>query len=158
MMEHMMSLSQVSGVDRAWPISVHQLTAAMYYLLAKRRGERGANPDLEHEEHRTCGPISDELLQDLLFLAPLPLHFMYCANPVEMQLKAAQQGWRLLFCHHLAQPAQPAFAMLCHPDKKVKRATKATGLHLSLDITLYLPPALLRVKAIPWFIDGEGFF
>jgi hypothetical protein len=111
---------QVSGVGKSWPISVHELSAAMYFLLAQRRGERGARPDQEQDDHRMCGPISDDLLQQLLALAPLPLHFMpQCATPVEIQLKAAQQGWKLVFCHHQAGPRHPAFALLCHPERKV---------------------------------------
>lgn len=111
-------LKEISGVDVAWPVSVNQLSAAMYYLLAKGRGERGAAPDAEHEEHRTCPPISDGLLQDLLNVAPLALHFAYCENPVKMQLKAQQQGWRLIFSHPQVQPGQPAFALFCHLKEK----------------------------------------
>lgn len=47
----------------------------------------GGNPDLEREAARNCGPIGEELLQDVLSLAPLPLHFAYCATPVEMQVQ-----------------------------------------------------------------------
>ena len=112
-------LKQVSGVEVAWPVTGNQLSAAMYYLLGKGRGERGAYPDAEQEAHRGCPPISDGLLQDLLHMAPLALHFAYCDSPVEMQLKAQQQGWRLIFAHTpQVQPGQPAFAFYCHLTEK----------------------------------------
>lgn len=43
-------------------MSVHEMTAAMYYLLARRRGERGAHPNGEHEAHASCPVVSDEEL------------------------------------------------------------------------------------------------
>lgn len=46
-------------------MSVHEMTAAMYYLLAQRRGERGSAPNAEHEAHADCEVVSDE---ELLFL------------------------------------------------------------------------------------------
>ncbi len=46
-------------------MSVHEMTAAMYYLLAQRRGERGAAPNAEHEAHAGCEVVSDEELQFL---------------------------------------------------------------------------------------------
>ncbi|CAM9752671.1 unnamed protein product, partial [Phaeothamnion confervicola] len=44
-------LKRASGVDKAWPMSVHEITAAMYYILSERRGERGADPDGEERAH-----------------------------------------------------------------------------------------------------------
>lgn len=46
-------------------MSVHEMTAAMYYLLAQRRGERGAEPNGEHMAHKDCTPISDDELSFL---------------------------------------------------------------------------------------------
>ena len=48
-------LRRVSCLDQAWPLSAHELTAAIYYILALKRGERGANPDFEIGEHQTAG-------------------------------------------------------------------------------------------------------
>lgn len=113
----------MSGVDQAWPMSAHQLSAGMYFLLAKHRAERtshptflhpkkttarltrpplpsscvctgGAYPDVEREAAQCCGPVDEKLLQDMLRLAPLALHFAYCATPVEMQVRQCP-GWRL---------------------------------------------------------------
>lgn len=46
-------------------MSVHEMTAAMYYLLAQRRGERGSDPNGEHHAHAGLPPVSDE---ELVFL------------------------------------------------------------------------------------------
>lgn len=43
-------------------MSVHEMTAAMYYLLTQRRGERGAEPNGEHEAHASYPAVSDEEL------------------------------------------------------------------------------------------------
>ena len=99
-------LKEVSGVDVAWPVTGGRLSGAMYYLLARGRGERGRNPDREQEEHRGCPPVSEALLQDLLDVAPLALHFAYCDSLVEVQLRAQQQGWRLLFAYNPQQQQQ----------------------------------------------------
>lgn len=46
-------------------MSVHEMTAAMYYLLAQRRGERGAEPNGEHEAHAGYPAVSEEELDFL---------------------------------------------------------------------------------------------
>lgn len=56
---------RVRAVSRKWPMSVHEMTAAMYYLLAQRRGERGSEPNGEHEAHAACPVVSDEELSFL---------------------------------------------------------------------------------------------
>jgi len=44
-----------------------------------------------------CGHVPDSLLSSLLFYAPLALDFIYAECEVDMQLLAAQQGWRLVY-------------------------------------------------------------
>lgn len=44
-----------------------------------------------------CEPVADATLSSLLFYAPLALDFIYAECEVDMQLLAAQQGWRLVF-------------------------------------------------------------
>ena len=44
-----------------------------------------------------CDPVPDAVLSSLLFYAPLALDFIYAECEVDMQLLAAQQGWRLLY-------------------------------------------------------------
>ena len=44
-----------------------------------------------------CESLPDSVLSSLLFYAPLALDFIYAECEVDMQLLAAQQGWRLVF-------------------------------------------------------------
>lgn len=44
-----------------------------------------------------CESVADSTLSSLLFYAPLALDFIYAECEVDMQLLAAQQGWRLVF-------------------------------------------------------------
>ena len=46
-----------------------------------------------------CDPVPDKVLASLLFYAPIALNFIYAEREVDMQLLAAQQGWRLLYAH-----------------------------------------------------------
>ena len=46
-----------------------------------------------------CEPASDSLIASLLFYAPLALNFFYATSDVDIQLLAAQQGWRRLYAH-----------------------------------------------------------
>ncbi|EWM24606.1 Lipase, class 3, partial [Nannochloropsis gaditana] len=145
-------LKAVSGVDAAWPVTGSQLSAAMYYLLARGRGERGAAPDAEQEAHRGCPPASDSLMQDLLDVAPLALHFAYCDNLVEMQLKAQQQGWRLVFAYAppAAQAGQPAFVLLCHLTEK-EACLVVRGPDRAQDVLVDI-----RGLPMPFPLAGEG--
>ncbi|KAL7539657.1 hypothetical protein ACHAXR_009474 [Thalassiosira sp. AJA248-18] len=44
-----------------------------------------------------CEHVPDSLISSLLFYAPLALDFIYAECEVDMQLLAAQQGWRLVY-------------------------------------------------------------
>jgi hypothetical protein len=74
-----------------------------------------------------CDPVPDELLSSLIFYAPLALNFIYATSEVDMQLLAAQQGWRLIYAH-LKQDAgtwagqvadKPASALFVHKEQKI---------------------------------------
>jgi len=45
-------LRKVSGIEKSWPLSVHDLTAAIFYALARKRLERGSFPEREEVIHR----------------------------------------------------------------------------------------------------------
>jgi len=137
-------LQKALGINQtAWPLSVHELSAAIFYALAQHRAIRGLHPEQEHESHTgvglpnipsspfdeaatqaVCPPISDELLSELLVYAPFALNFIYADKEVDMQLLAAQQGWRLLYSlleqkgHQLSEEP-PASAVFVHDDKKL---------------------------------------
>ena len=179
-------LRKALGINRtAWPLSVHELSAAIFYALAQHRAMRGLYPEREHEIHAfrqsetgvekdayekgmegteklyvrqagrisdlissnddapetngsmirdtkydqqfapVCDPVSDEALQALIFYAPIALNFIYAEKEVDMQLLAAQQGWRLLYAHfeNLANLRAghdlPASAVFVHDDHKI---------------------------------------
>jgi hypothetical protein len=229
-------LCRVLGINKtAWPLSVHELSAAIFYALAQHRAMRGINPEREqlihtlrrdgdiivqddnestqknslwtqesplrgdrlsriHEERRgddqpedagdnveaesslatgivsdtsvidstdtynpmenkvpdvlameneqvraqkpaetddlpftpVCDVVSDSVLGSLLFYAPIALNFIYAEREVDMQLLAAQQGWRLLYAH-LEQEFhtegffsdRPASALFLHKEQKI---------------------------------------
>lgn len=45
------TLKSISGLEKAFPLSLPELTACIYYLLLLNRGFRGDNPELEHRMH-----------------------------------------------------------------------------------------------------------
>ncbi|CAM9212244.1 unnamed protein product [Discosporangium mesarthrocarpum] len=105
-------LKRLSGIDRRWPMSVHEMTAAMYYLLAQRRGERGAHPDGEAEDHSGLPHLAAPELSFLRRVAALPLHFAYDRTAVELQVLCNTTGWSLVFHKADSRPNQPAFSLL----------------------------------------------
>jgi hypothetical protein len=193
-------LRKALGINQtAWPLSVHELSAAIFYALAQHRAMRGMNPEREHVIHgfrRTrsahdqttavseggdperivekadvynnsgavsvanlvsnpgaapgahpvdasvefsdnpdgdrpfelvCDPISDSVLASLIFYAPMALNFIYATKEVDMQLLAAQQGWRLLYAslgqdsgrHAGKDTDRPGSALFVHEEQKV---------------------------------------
>eukprot|EP00980_Cylindrotheca_fusiformis_P004079 scaffold880_cov132-Cylindrotheca_fusiformis.AAC.75 len=214
-------LRKALGINKtAWPLSVHELSAAIFYALAQHRAMRGLNPEREQIIHRlrppaergtkedpksippwtggsrdpslpnvlqseednyelsalsfhsdpvidatdtynpsvstiehmtesfnsaqelrhqesndssgeeptfkpVCDPVDDRDLASLVFYAPIALNFIYATKEVDMQLLAAQQGWRLLYayldqCTDLEQLAdRPASAIFLHAEYKI---------------------------------------
>ena len=166
-------LRRVSCLDQAWPLSAHELTAAIYYILALKRGERGANPDFEVGEHQTAccqvkrspsqhsnalftplppplrarfqsKPISDAALKSFLRVAPFALHFIYDHTPTELQLRAAQRGWHLLFMRATSMPEEPSFAVFAQVCRG--RGTRRTLALSSTHASFRRGPALLRAS------------
>jgi hypothetical protein len=204
-------LRKALGINRtAWPLSVHELSAAIFYALAQHRAMRGMNPEREqlihsfresslgvdndtngydtndtsargigdlervveeariysnsgavsvanlvsvpgaavtgdvHKEDASvsmteaqdesslpftpvCDPVSNSVLASLIFYAPMALTFIYATKEVDMQLLAAQQGWRLLYAS-LEQEGgrrgckvsdRPASALFVHEEHKI---------------------------------------
>jgi hypothetical protein len=73
-----------------------------------------------------CEPVPDAVLASLLLYAPIALNFVYAEREVDMQLLAAQQGWRLLYAHlqqdcHSEGPVsdRPASALFLHKEQKI---------------------------------------
>ena len=79
-----------------------------------RRGE-----DLQFSP--VCDPVPDDVLNSCLLYAPIALNFVYVERHVDMQLLAAQQGWRILYSH-LEQEAgsdRPGSALFLHEEKRI---------------------------------------
>jgi hypothetical protein len=172
-------LRRALGINKtSWPLSVHELSAAIFYALAQHRAMRGLSPDREELMHNfgsthnktnedstssdgatdglgdisiidgpnaynqalfsngefdgkhstaapVCDPVPATVLGSLLFYAPIALNFIYATKEVEMQLLAAQQGWRLLyaFLHQdvgsFKPSDRPASAMFIHQQHKI---------------------------------------
>jgi Lipase (class 3)/FYVE zinc finger len=145
-------LRKALGINRtAWPLSVHELSAAIFYALAQHRALRGTSPEREHLIHTyrdddtsgrssspplsgvgggstvhafggVCDPVPDEIMTSLIQYAPLGLNFIYVEKPVDMQLLAAQQGWRLLYAYleqEVVRVDRPASALFVNEEFKV---------------------------------------
>eukprot|EP00903_Cladosiphon_okamuranus_P008039 g7754.t1 len=121
-------LKRLSGVDKKWPMSVHEMTAAMYYLLAQRRGERGSAPNAEHEAHAGLEVVSDEELSFLRRMSALPLHFAYTKTALELQVLCNNTGWSLVFHKPDSRFHQPAFSLLaCRDTMTAALVVRGTG-------------------------------
>lgn len=105
-------------------------TPAVYTSVAEERPPKKGKQDLQNNPPlRTstpvCDPVPDTVLGHLLFFAPIALNFIYATKEVEMQLLAAQQGWRLLyaFLHQdidSFKPCdRPASAIFLHEEHKI---------------------------------------
>jgi hypothetical protein len=72
-----------------------------------------------------CEPVPDSVLASLVFYAPIALNFIYAQKEVDMQLLAAQQGWRLLYAYlsqdleNLKPADRPASALFLHQEHKI---------------------------------------
>jgi len=133
------TLKRISGLDKLFKLSLHELTACIYYKLAIDRGIRGCDPDGEHILHeeqsqensyyRTVNGIGigekedkeeentttrSGLLKDLdeaILYAPLALQAVYEQSEIECQRLAASQGWQTILCCTDSAPEQPAYAL-----------------------------------------------
>mmetsp|Transcript_5145 Transcript_5145/g.7959 ORF Transcript_5145/g.7959 Transcript_5145/m.7959 type:complete len:1185 (+) Transcript_5145:66-3620(+) len=86
--------------------------------------EAESKPEKKLPFNPVCEYVSDAVLSSLIFYAPIALNFIYAEQEVDMQLLAAQQGWRLLYAHLQADSDmnltdRPASAMFLHTEKKI---------------------------------------
>ncbi|KAG7346309.1 FYVE zinc finger domain containing protein [Nitzschia inconspicua] len=72
-----------------------------------------------------CDPVPDTMIASLVFYAPIALNFIYAEKEVEIQLLAAQQGWRLLYAfmtqdlENIQPSDRPASAFFAHQEQKI---------------------------------------
>lgn len=120
-------LRRVARVDAAWPLSAHELTAAIYYLLALRRGARGSDPDAERRQFAQCPPCDDATLDELRAAVPAAV-WCYLESATAVELVSRQQGYALLFENGWGDGsavAQPGFICVAKRDPNNESAPKA---------------------------------
>ena len=213
-------LRKALGIDdRSWPLSVHELSAAIFYALAQHRALRGLHPEREHEIHalrRTsepdspempqsctnmllepkedessctsftvtvssssdngleqspgndhhapqisaedtsheitpvCEPLPDSVLNSLIFYAPLALSFIYAEKEVDMQLLAAQQGWRLLYAYlQQKEPRQDSSTLMNRPSSAVFVHEKHRVACLAVRGTATIHDVITDIRQVP---------
>eukprot|EP00804_Cyclotella_cryptica_P019976 CCRYP_007888-RA/>CCRYP_007888-RA protein AED:0.10 eAED:0.10 QI:1726/0.75/0.77/1/0.87/0.77/9/2621/956 len=121
--------------------------------------EHDTNPNIELPFQPVCEPVSDDTLSSLLFYAPLALNFIYAECEVDMQLLAAQQGWRLVYAAldqsqlHSVEAVEdtndivsnssdrPASALFAHDDERIAC--------LSVRGTTTIQDVVTDIRAVP---------
>mmetsp|Transcript_25102 Transcript_25102/g.79216 ORF Transcript_25102/g.79216 Transcript_25102/m.79216 type:complete len:346 (-) Transcript_25102:409-1446(-) len=126
----LITLKTVGG-DAVKRRPIHELTGALYYLMARRRQERGCNPEHEATAHAGLPAASPSDLADASEWAPLALRVAYEATLVDMQRHARLHGYSLLFAElqgtHSRGAHLPAFSFLaCARRKRVVLAVRGT--------------------------------
>lgn len=114
------TLKRISGMDKSFSITLHELTACIYYKLAIDRGLRGCNPEGERLEHENLpyyeiSEHSQKAVDDLdeaIRLAPLALTIAYEENSFECQRLAKSQGWSTIYINAHSAPEEPAYVLL----------------------------------------------
>eukprot|EP00600_Ochromonadales_sp_CCMP1393_P006515 CAMPEP_0174954748 /NCGR_PEP_ID=MMETSP0004_2-20121128/599_1 /TAXON_ID=420556 /ORGANISM="Ochromonas sp., Strain CCMP1393" /LENGTH=1315 /DNA_ID=CAMNT_0016202601 /DNA_START=234 /DNA_END=4178 /DNA_ORIENTATION=- len=70
-LESVETLKRISGMESMFSLSLHELTACVYYKLAVERGLRGCHPNAEYLAHRpTCLPTRDGLVATVRLQQP----------------------------------------------------------------------------------------
>jgi hypothetical protein len=92
-------------------VPVHDLAGALYYLMARRREERGCDPLAEVALHRDCAAASSAEIDELLEAAPLALRVAYEDSLVGAQRQARLYGYELVFASLEAGRNKPAFGV-----------------------------------------------
>lgn len=118
--EFMQSFATLKGlIGDLDDIGFHDAAIGTYYFMAMNRGERGATPESEKEEHLGCDQISDTLLADILKYAPLALHAIYELDVLDIQRISKLQSFSLIYAHIQNQDVRhPSFALLGNKEKK----------------------------------------
>ena len=94
------------------------LAGALYYLMAKRREERGCHPMAEEHAHAGCAELTEGELDALLELAPIPLSVAYEVSCVDMQRHARLLNYSFLFAELRGSASRPCFCLVGCPERK----------------------------------------
>jgi hypothetical protein len=109
-------------------VSMGDFVIGLYYLLARRRFERGASPATGHAENAHCERVPDTVLRGaLLRYAQLGARFPYISDEAELQRQLRLQGQTLILAHTQAQIERPAYYLsACKETKTVLLAIRGT--------------------------------
>ena len=154
-------LRKVAGVDEGWPRSAHELTAAIYYLLALNRGERGNDPDSVLREFRDEPSVDDADLKKLVAAARCAL-WCYEASPTCVQLVAKQQGPRSAGFRKAPRQRtvvdEPATSAASSVQKEVVLAVRGTSTVQDVATDVRAAPAPFPPSSDEeWVLDGDAF-
>lgn len=115
------------GGDAVKRRPVHELTGALYYLMAKRRWQRGCDPSYERAAHAGLEPLEEAEMRRILEYAPLAMRVVYERSLVDVQRHASLHGYALLFAeirggaslHASGRGShRPAFCMLGSVERR----------------------------------------
>jgi len=159
-------LRKVAGVDEGWPRSAHELTAAIFYLLALNRGERGNDPDSVLRDFRDEPSVEDSELKKLVAAARCAL-WCYEASPTCVQLVAKQQGLTLLFARGFPEGPDAREPVVDEPAFFCAASTIQKEVVLAVRGTSTVQDVATDVRAAPapfppssddeWVLDGDAF-
>lgn len=93
--------------------------------------ETGTDPSTKTEHGGVCLPVPSSTIESCLLFAPLALSFLYAECEIDLQLLAAQQGWRLLYAQ--LDPLQYVSREMSPSDqttKKIKPGKKCISSNL----------------------------
>lgn len=126
----LVTLKAVGG-DAITRRPIHELTGALFYLMARRREERGCDPTHEEASHKTCPTASEAEIADISEWAPIALRVAYERTLVDMQRHARLHGYALLFAElqdaHSRGAHLPAFSFLaCARRRRIVLAIRGT--------------------------------
>ena len=106
----MESLRKIAGLENpANVMTLKDMSATIYYMLAINRGERGNDPDVEEASHEGMGEVEEEEIDEILQYAPFCCEIVYQEDHIQAQLLARHLGYDLLFVSPPSKPEEPAF-------------------------------------------------
>lgn len=176
-MEAVETLKRISGIDHMFSLSLHELTACIYYKIAIDRGLRGCDPQGELMAHKNtmagkdlkegkdvdvaegfddrddsvCEDVREDELDDIIRFAPLALSAVYEEGAADMQRLAFTQGWSTLFISAQSAPEQPAHTLFA-TDASVKvneKGQKRKEAVLSVRGTASVEDIVTDIRAAP---------
>lgn len=118
--EFMQSFATLKGlIGDLGDLGFQDAAIGTYYFMAMNRGDRGANPLAELEDHAGCSPVSEDFLTNTLKYAPLALHAIYELDVLDIQRISKLQGFQLIYAHVQSQDVRhPSFALLGSKETK----------------------------------------